>query len=74
MLVLGDDTFSIETGYTSLTRGKQRNQLYLVAPVSEHGHGPAPEVDPVASFTAALQRSDAKTAAIDVVDPPVLEP
>ncbi|MDQ3573614.1 MAG: relaxase domain-containing protein [Actinomycetota bacterium] len=74
VLVLGDDTFTIETGYTSLTRAKLRNQLYLVAPESENGHGLGPELDPVASFTAALQRSDAKTAAIDVVDPPVLEP
>ena len=73
MLVLGDDTFTIESGYTSLTRGKLRNQLYLVAPVSEHGHGLGPELDPIASFTAALHRSDAKTAAIDVAEPPALE-
>ena len=74
VLVLGDDTFTIETGYTSLTRAKLRNQLYLVTPESENGHGLGPELDPIASFTAALRRSDAKTAAIDVIDPPVLEP
>ncbi len=72
-LVLGDDTFSVEVGYTSLTRGRDRNQLYLVAPARDEGHGSAPELDPVASFTAALHRSAAKTAAIDVIDPPAVE-
>ena len=32
VLVLGDDTFNRELGYTSLTRGRDRNQVYLVAP------------------------------------------
>jgi ATP-dependent exoDNAse (exonuclease V) alpha subunit len=72
-LVLGDDTFTAELGYTSLTRGRDRNQLYLVAPSREEGHGRAPEVDPIASFTSSLHRSGAKTAAIDVIEPMVIE-
>ena len=70
LFVLGDDTFTIEMGYTSLTRGRLSNQVYLVAPEHEVGHGQAPEVDPVSSFTAALHRSGAKTAAIDHMDHP----
>ena len=70
LFVLGDDTFTIEMGYTSLTRGRLSNQVYLVAPEHEMGHGRAAEVDPVSSFTAALHRSGAKTAAIDHIDPP----
>jgi ATP-dependent exoDNAse (exonuclease V) alpha subunit len=69
LFVLGDDTFTIETGYTSLTRGRLSNQLYLVAPEPEMGHGPQPELDPVASFKTALGRSGAKTAAIDHIEP-----
>ena len=69
VFVLGDDTFTIETAYTSLTRGRHGNQLYLVAPEQELGHGLQPELDPVASFKAALHRSGAKTAAIDHIEP-----
>jgi Ti-type conjugative transfer relaxase TraA len=72
-LVLGDDTFTIELGYTSLTRGRDHNQLYLVAPVREEAHGRAPEVDPIATFTSSLHRSGAKTAAIDVIEPVTIE-
>jgi conjugative relaxase-like TrwC/TraI family protein len=69
LFVLGDDTFTIETAYTSLTRGRLSNHLYLVAPGQELGHGLQPELDPVASFKAALHRSGAKTAAIDHIEP-----
>lgn len=69
LFVLGDDTFTIETGYTSLTRGRLSNQLYLVEAEAELSHGPQPDVDPVASFKAALHRSGAKTAAIDHIAP-----
>ncbi|MGQ0431265.1 MAG: MobF family relaxase [Microthrixaceae bacterium] len=70
VFVLGDDSFTIETGYTSLTRGKKQNQLYLVAPDRDGGHGFGPTVDPIAAFSTALGRSGAKTAAVDVLDPP----
>jgi hypothetical protein len=72
-LVLGDDTFTAELGYTSLTRGRDRNQLYLVAPAREEGHGRTPEIDPIASFASSLHRSGSKTAAIDVIEPIAIE-
>jgi conjugative relaxase-like TrwC/TraI family protein len=67
-LVLGDDSYTIELGYTSLTRGRDRNQLYLVAPTRDDEHGPSLDRDPVAEFTEALHHSGAKTAAIDLID------
>jgi ATP-dependent exoDNAse (exonuclease V) alpha subunit len=69
LFVLGDDTFTIETGYTALTRGRLSNQLYLVAPEPEPGHGPRLAPEPLASFRAALGRSGAKTAAIEYLAP-----
>ena len=72
LFVLGDDTFTIEMGYTSLTRGRLSTRVYLVAPEHEMGHGQAAGIDPLSSFTAALHRSGAKTAAIDHIGPPGL--
>ncbi|MHB1910926.1 MAG: C-terminal helicase domain-containing protein [Acidimicrobiales bacterium] len=65
VFVLGDDSFSTESGYTALTRGRDANAVYLVSPHREGGHGLAPEIDPVVAFREALGRSSAKTAAID---------
>ncbi|HEV2811112.1 MAG TPA: MobF family relaxase [Acidimicrobiales bacterium] len=73
LFVLGDDTFTIETAYTSLTRGRLSNQLYLTASEHDMGHGRAAELDPLASFSAALHRSGAKTAAIDHLEPAQVE-
>jgi ATP-dependent exoDNAse (exonuclease V) alpha subunit len=72
VLVLGDDSFTNETAYTALTRGRLRNELYLVATVNEERHGPVPEQGPLATFTDAIARSGAKTAAIDI-EAPVLD-
>jgi conjugative relaxase-like TrwC/TraI family protein len=71
-LVLGDDSFTIELGYTSLTRGRDRNQLYVVASRRDESHGRAPARDPIDAFRAALGRSGAKTAAIDAARAPTL--
>ena len=68
---MGDDTFTIETAYTSLTRGRLSNHVYLVAPEGA-SPGRASEVDPIRQFTAALHRSGAKTAAIDHIEPPAV--
>ena len=46
LFVLGDDTFTIETGYTSLTRGRLSNQLYLVAPEARAEPRPAARARP----------------------------
>ena len=55
-LLLGDDTLFAEAGYTGITRGRARNQLYVVH--GEEGDG----LDPVRQ---ALQRSAAKHTAIE---------
>lgn len=55
-LLLGDDSLFAEAGYTGITRGRHRNQLYLVR--SDDGDG----LDPV---RRALQRSAAKQTAIE---------
>lgn len=68
LLVLGDDRFSIETAYTSLTRGRSRNQPYLSQPepdVDRHGHRVV--ADLITAFTDAIARSEAKVSAIDQV-------
>jgi len=69
VFVLGDDSFSTESGYTALTRGRDANAVYLVSPGRDAGHGLAPEIDPVVAFAQALGRSSAKTAAIDHLGP-----
>jgi conjugative relaxase-like TrwC/TraI family protein len=55
-LLLGDDTLFAEAGYTGITRGRQRNQLYVVR--AEDGDGLNP-------LRRALQRSAAKQTAIE---------
>jgi ATP-dependent exoDNAse (exonuclease V) alpha subunit len=69
VFVLGDDSFTAEVGYTGLTRGREANQVYVVAPERPDGHGWEPALDPVDAFSAALSRSGAKTAAIDHLGP-----
>lgn len=56
-LVLGDDSLYAEAGYTSITRGRLRNHVYVVA-------GPDTD-DPVAEIRRALDRSAAKQTAIE---------
>ena len=59
-LVLGDDSLYAEAGYTSITRGRLRNHVYVVA-----SHEPD---DPVADLRRALDRSAAKQTAIEQMD------
>jgi len=61
-LLLGDDGLYAELGYTGLTRGREENHLYTVVGTP----GLDDEVDPLADIVKALDRSLAKTAAIDV--------
>lgn len=56
-LVLGDDSLYAEAGYTSITRGRLRNHVYVVA-----SHEPD---DPVADLRRALDRSAAKQTAVE---------
>lgn len=68
--MLGDDTFTIETAYTALTRGRDRNQLYLAQPdLGDEHHGHTVSIDLIDAFTDAISRSSAKVAAIDEVTP-----
>ncbi len=54
-LVLGDETLHQEAGYTSITRGRDRNHVYDIA---------APEPgSPAADLQRALARSAAKQTA-----------
>jgi conjugative relaxase-like TrwC/TraI family protein len=72
-LVLGDDAMFAELGYSALTRGRDLNRLYLVRTEREHDHGlDLDGPDPIEALVASLQRSHAKTAAIDhpTVQPP----
>jgi conjugative relaxase-like TrwC/TraI family protein len=55
-LVLGDDTLYAEAGYTSITRGRLRNHVYVVA---------SQEPDELAGVRRALDRSAAKQTAIE---------
>jgi ATP-dependent exoDNAse (exonuclease V) alpha subunit len=55
-LVLGDDLLYAEAGYTSITRGRLRNHLYVVA---------SQETDDLADIRRALDRSSAKETAIE---------
>lgn len=63
--VLGDESLHKELGYTAMSRGRLRNQLYVMAPESERekpgGHGVGTE----GSFdlVAAIQRSEAQLLA-----------
>lgn len=64
-LLLGDDALYAELGYTGLTRGTVENHLYTVV----GGCGFDQDGDPLAHVVKALERSLAKTAAIDVAEP-----
>jgi len=64
-LLLGDDALYAELGYTGLTRGTDENHLYTV--VGAPGIGD--DEDPLAHLVRALDKSLAKTAAIDVAEP-----
>jgi ATP-dependent exoDNAse (exonuclease V) alpha subunit len=69
-LVLADDSLFREAGYTALSRGRTRNQLYLVGNEleEEQAERHAPErgtQDAMDAFAAALARSAAKRLAID---------
>ncbi|MBV8960137.1 MAG: relaxase domain-containing protein, partial [Actinobacteria bacterium] len=59
-LVLGDDGLHAEAGYTAMTRGRAINRLYAVT-ADDHS-------DLVADLRRSLERSTAKTAAIEYLD------
>jgi conjugative relaxase-like TrwC/TraI family protein len=74
-LLLGDDRLYRQAGYTALSRGRQRNDVYLVVDDDrEHDpelarHGQAPPDEPVARAVRALTRDGAKVMALDEREP-----
>jgi len=69
-LVLGSDQLYQECGYTTMTRGREANHLYAVAPEppERDEYAPAAErrPDPLDDLVAALERSEAHTLAHDI--------
>jgi ATP-dependent exoDNAse (exonuclease V) alpha subunit len=68
-LLLADDSIFQEAGYTALTRGRERNQLYVVRSedidVNLERSRPRKPDTLIADLTAALSRSRSKTLALD---------
>jgi hypothetical protein len=70
-LLLGDDRMYRQAGYTGLSRGKQRNDIYLVADddrdrdVELEDHGRHDDDTPVDRFVRALARDGGKSMAVD---------
>jgi hypothetical protein len=74
VLLLGDDRLYRQAGYTGLSRGRDRNDIYLVVDDDrEHDpeferHGAIDEDHPVERFVRALNRDGAKLMASDERD------
>ncbi len=70
-LLLGDDRLYRQAGYTGLSRGRERNDIYLVVDDDrEHDvelarHGQAPPDEPVERLVKALHRDGAKVLATE---------
>jgi hypothetical protein len=75
-LLLGDDRLYRQAGYTGLSRGRERNDIYLVVDDDrEHDpelerHGTAVDEQPLERFIRALNRDGAKVLAHDAHDTP----
>ena len=65
-LLLGDDALYAELGYTALTRGTHENRVYTVVTADDFED----RTFHLEHVVRALDRSLAKTAAIDYLDPP----
>jgi ATP-dependent exoDNAse (exonuclease V) alpha subunit len=67
-LLLGDDGLYAELGYTAITRGSHENRVYTVVSNEDF----ADRAFHLEHVVTALDRSLAKTAAIDYLEPPEL--
>lgn len=69
--LLGSEALFKEAGYVGLSRGRQRNDLYVVAETDPHTHAHAHRMDgsehtdPVKAITDSLAKSRAQQLAID---------
>lgn len=67
--VLGTDELYREWGYVAMSRGREENRLYVVAPSARGREEYAPEEpkrDPLEALVSSLRYSKAQTAALDV--------
>jgi ATP-dependent exoDNAse (exonuclease V) alpha subunit len=70
-LLLGDDLLYRQAGYTGLSRGRWRNDIYLVAEddrdrdIELEEHGQHENDSPTERFVRALARDGAKTTAVE---------
>ena len=70
-LLLGDERLYRQAGYTGLSRGRDRNDLYVVAAehdnddseLERHGRRPEPDSDPLDRLVGSLHRDGAKVLA-----------
>jgi len=67
--VLGDDSLHQELGYTAMSRGRQRNQLYVMATDHEHDNPGGHDTIQRKSFdlVEALRRSEAQQLASELL-------
>jgi len=65
-LLLGDDALYAELGYTAITRGTHENRIYNVVTSQDY----ADHDFHLEQLVRSLDRSHAKTAAIDYLEPP----
>lgn len=70
--VLADETLDRERAYSGLSRGKERNSLYVSEPADEHTeerHAPEPANDAVAHARQAIARMKAQSMALEHAGP-----
>jgi ATP-dependent exoDNAse (exonuclease V) alpha subunit len=67
--VLGDDSLAQELGYTAMSRGRKRNQLYVMAPDAEQENPGGHDTVDHRRFdlVEALRRSEAQVLASDLL-------
>ncbi len=63
--LLADDTLHRERSYSGLSRGIEANDLYLTVPEDDEHHSAQEDDDLIERLRQAVNRSDAKTLAID---------
>jgi conjugative relaxase-like TrwC/TraI family protein len=65
--VLGDETLALESGYTALSRGRDRNQLYVMDAVVDDVLEPHGRTEPRRlDLVTALKRSESQVLASDL--------
>jgi conjugative relaxase-like TrwC/TraI family protein len=63
--LLADDTLHREQSYSGLSRGVEANDLYVAVPEDDEHHGVPEDDDLIERLRQTINRSDAKTLALD---------